>query len=291
MTSSILPAWLVPDSEHVVAIVVRIGLTIVAAWVAQRLAFLVVGRLERWLVLATRQRGEGVQRARTLGQITRNAVTTVVAGWAVVHALEIFGWDVKPLLVGASILGAALGFGAQWLVRDVIAGAFILIEDQFAVGDAVEVNGQVGTVEELTLRSTQLRDFQGRVLFVPNGEMKMVINHSRDWRRQIVEVPVAPDQDLDRARDVAAAVVARLNAEPEWRSRLLDPAESVGVERVGPEGAILRLLARTSPGPEGPQVARELRHRLLHALGEAGVRAGGNREITLSPPASPAAGE
>lgn len=291
MTESFLPSWLIPDSEHAGVTVIRIGLTIVAAWVVQRLAFLVVGRLERWLVVATRQRGEGVQRARTLGQITRNAVTTVVAGWAVVHGLEILGWDVKPLLVGASILGAALGFGAQWLVRDVIAGAFVLIEDQFAVGDTIEVAGQVGTVEEISLRSTQLRDFQGRVLFVPNGEMKVVVNHSRDWRRQLVDVPVGADQDLDRALAAAASVVAAMNAEAEWRARLLDPVEVAGIERVGPEGAMLRVQARTTPGPDGPAVARELRRRLLHALTEAGVRTAPNREITVSPPTAPAGGD
>jgi small conductance mechanosensitive channel len=280
-----IPDWLVPDSEHAGVVLVRIALTVVAAWIVQRLAFLVVGRLERWLVLATHEQEQAVPRARTLGQIGRNLVTTLVAGWAIVHALEVLGWDVKPLLVGASILGAALGFGAQWLVRDTIAGAFILIENQFAVGDTIEVGGQVGTVEQITLRSTRLRDFQGRVLFVPNGEMKVVINHDRDWRRQLVDVPIAPDQDLDRALQVAAAVAARLNAEGEWRSRLLDPVEVPGIERVGPEGTVLRLQARTRPGADGPLVARELRLRLLQRLTEAGVRSGASREITLAPPA------
>src|SRR5262249_60472353 len=145
-----------------------------------------------WLVRAARDTGHGAQRARTIGQILKNAVTAVVVAWAAVHGLDILGWDVKPLLVGASILGAALGFGAQFLVRDVIAGTFIFIEDQFVVGDTIEVNGQPATVEAVTLRSTRLRDFQGRELHVPNGEMKVVVNHSRGWNRGAGELAVGP---------------------------------------------------------------------------------------------------
>ena len=287
MSPSPLPNWLIPDSEHVLVLAIRVTLTVAVAWVVQRLAFVVVGRAERWLVPPAHASPGRLQRARTLGQIVRNLVTTIVIGWAIVHSLDVFGWDVKPLLVGAGILGAALGFGAQWLVRDVIAGAFILIDDQFSVGDTIEVNGQVGTVEALSLRFTRMRDYQGRVLFVPNGEMKMVVNHNRDWRRQIVEVPVAADQDLGPALAAATRLVQEWNADAEWRERLLDPLELAGIERIGPEGASLRMVARTRPGADGPLVARELRLRLLNALAEAGVRLVTSREITnaqSSPP-------
>ena len=154
----------------------------------------------------------------------------------------------KPLLVGASILGAALGFGAQSLVRDVIAGTFILIEDQFSVGDAVEVNGTVATVENVTLRSTRLRDYRGRLLFVPNGEMRVVINHSRDWHRSLVDVPIAPDQDLGRALAAAAEAAGVLARDPHLAGRWLDPPQAVGIERVGPDGVTLRIALRTAPG-------------------------------------------
>ena len=178
-----LPPWITPDPERIGIALARLALTFVAAWLAQRVLFLVVGRGEKWLVRAASTTGHGVQRARTIGQILRNAVTAMVVSWAFVHSLDIFGWDVKPLLVGGGIVGAALGFGAQFLVRDIIAGTFIFVEDQFVVGDTIEVIGQAATVEAVTLRSTRLRDFQGRELHVPNGEMKIVVNHSRGWNR------------------------------------------------------------------------------------------------------------
>ncbi|MEQ1834264.1 MAG: mechanosensitive ion channel domain-containing protein, partial [Candidatus Eisenbacteria bacterium] len=182
-----LPPWLTPDPERLGVLLARLLLTMLAAWLAQRVLFLLVKRGEQWLVRAARDTGHGAMRARTIGQLLRNSVTVIVTAWAFVHALDVLGWDVKPLLVGASILGAALGFGAQFLVRDIIAGTFIFIEDQFVVGDTIEVNGTAATVEAVTLRSTRLRDFHGRELHVPNGEMKIVINHSRGWNRAIVD--------------------------------------------------------------------------------------------------------
>lgn len=281
------PPWLAPDSEHIGILIARILLTIASAWVVQRLAFLLVWRAERWVVEATHGGAHGTQRARTLGQIARHAATTIVSVWAALHILEILGWDVKPLLVGASILGAALGFGAQFLVRDLIAGAFILVEDQFGVGDSVEINGQIATVEALTLRSTRLRDFQGRTMFVPNGEMKIVVNHSRGWLRQIVDIPISADQQPDRALAITGSVASAMASEPDWTGRLLDGIEVPGIERVGPEGTIVRMILRTTPGPDGPAAARELRRRVLHALAEAGVRTGASREITvMSPPSA-----
>jgi len=267
-----LPPWLTPDPQKIGVGAARLALTLVGAWLAQRLLFLLVRRGEQWLIRATRETGHGVQRARTIGQILRNAITAVIAEWACVHALDIFGWDVKPLLVGASILGAALGFGAQFLVRDVIAGTFIFIEDQFVVGDTIEVNGQAATVEAVTLRSTRLRDFQGRELHVPNGEMKIVVNHSRGWNRAVVDLPIAPGQDLAHVLRVTEAVAAEVNQDSAWRDLLVDPFVVVGLERVGPDGAILRLVARTRPGGDAARLGREARLRLLQRYKDEGIR-------------------
>src|SRR5262249_3240774 len=224
-----------------------------------------------WLVRAARDTGHGAQRARTIGQILKNAVTAVVVAWAFVHGLDILGWDVKPLLVGASILCASLGFGAQFLVRDVIAGTFIFIEDQFVVGDTIEVNGQAATVEAVTLRSTRLRDFQGRELHVPNGEMKIVVNHSRGCNRAIVDVPVAPGQDMSRVLAVTNQVADELNQDAAWRDLLVDPFVVMGLERVGSDGAMLRMVARTRPGGDAARLSREARLRLLQRWQEAGI--------------------
>lgn len=279
MISSAFPAWLVPDTEALGEAAVRVALTLVFAWLLQRIGFLVVRRLERWMVRASHGREAATQRAKTLGQMFRHTITTVVAAGALLHVLEVFGWDIKPLLVGASILGAALGFGAQFLVRDVIAGAFILIEDQFSVGDAIEVNGQVGTVEDVTLRCTRLRDITGRLMFVPNGEMKIVVNHSRDWHQAAVDLPIAPNQDLERALTLAEEVAAEMNADPTFGPQLLEPLKVLGIERVGPEGATVKLVGRTRPGAAAFDLSREARRRLLARLRGTGVRVASGAEV------------
>ena len=267
-----LPPWLIPDPERLGTTLARLALPVVVAWVLQRVGFLLVWRAERWLTRAAQDRPAARQRARTLGQTARHLVTTAVAVGALIHGLDVLGWDVKPLLVGAGILGAALGFGAQSLVRDVIAGAFILIEDQFSVGDAVEVSGVVALVEDVTLRSTRLRDFSGRLLFVPNGEMRIVINHSRDWHRSFVDVPLAPDQDPALVLRVAADVAGALARDPQFAPRWLEPPQVLGIERVGPDGTTLRFALRTAPGLAAATAAREARRVALTRLREAGVR-------------------
>ncbi len=267
-----LPPWLTPEPEQIGVLLVRVLLTLITAWIAQRLLFLLVRRIEHWLVRASHDSNHGIQRARTVGQLLRHAVTAIVTAYAFVHALAIFGWDVKPLLVGASILGAALGFGAQFLVRDVIAGTFIFTEDQFVVGDTIEVNGIAATVEAVTLRSTRLRDFQGRELHVPNGEMKIVINHSRGWQRAIVDLPIAPGQDLAHALRVTEAVVAELNDDVAWRDLLVDPFVVMGLERIGVEGAVLRVVGRAKPGGDAARLSREARLRLLQRWKDAGIQ-------------------
>src|SRR5207249_7123236 len=135
----------------------------------------------------------------------------------------------SPLLAGAGILGVALGFGAQTLVRDVIAGFFILAENQFGVGDVVEIDGKAATVEALSVRCTTLRDFNGYVHFVPNGEMKVVTNRSRGWNRLAVDLVIPSDQGVDQALDALRRVVERMDAEPAWKQRLLDPIELWGI--------------------------------------------------------------
>lgn len=289
----VMPKWLVPDTENLGTAVVRITVTIAGAWLLQRLGFLIVRRAERWLVRVSQGSEHATQRAKTLGQIARNLVTTIVGGAALVHVLEVVGWDVKPLLVGASILGAALGFGAQYLVRDIIAGAFILIEDQFMVGDRIEVNGQIATVEALTLRMTRLRDFTGRLLFVPNGEMKIIMNHSRGWNLAIVDVPIAVNQDLAQALAVAGRTADELSELGWLREKLYEPLRLVGLDRIGPEGAVVRLAAKGHADGGAALVAREGRALLLQRLREAGIRAGSQADAastptpTATPPSTP----
>ena len=266
-----LPHWLVADPEKFGVTLIRLAITLGVALVLQRLGFLLVRRAERWLARAPKDRG----RAHTLAQTTRHLITTAVGLGALIHGLGVLGWDVRPFLVGASILGAALGFGAQWLVRDVIAGVFILIEDQFAVGDAIEVNNVVATVEDVTLRSTRLRDFQGRLMFVPNGEMRVVVNHGRDWHRSVIDVPLAPNQDANRALEVAEGSLQSLAADEKLKPWLLEPPQLLGIDRVAAEGPVLRVALRTPPGSAAAVAAREGRRVLLADLLAAGIRTAG----------------
>jgi len=273
---------LLPESETLVDMGIRIGLAIVFGFLAQRLFFLVVGRIERWVVRAGRASDHARQRAKTIGQILRNLVTVLVGASVVLYALGEMGWDVRPLLAGAGILGVALGFGAQTLVRDVIAGVFMIAEDQFAVGDLIDVDGKPATVEAITVRCTTLRDFNGFVHFVPNGEMKTVTNRSRGWNRLAVDIPVAHGEDLDVALDVCRRIVREMNEQPEWKERLLDPIELWGVEALSSQDSQIRIVVRAKPGPDAPEAARELRRRVHDALAKAEIRTGMSREIAIS---------
>jgi small conductance mechanosensitive channel len=284
----LLPDWFSTDPEAWGVLVVRLALTAVAALIAQRALFFLVWRIETWLIRASRGSVYGVQRAKTIRQLLRNVITTVVVAWAVIHGLDVLGWDVKPLLVGASILGAALGFGGQFLVRDVIAGTFIFIEDQFVVGDTIEVNGTAATVEEVTLRSTRLRDFQGREMHVPNGEMKIVVNHSRGWQRAVVDLPVAPGQDLALALRLAETVARELNADRDWKDLLLEPFEVMGFERTGADGSTMRIVGRARPGGDAPRLSRELRLRVLQRWKDGGIRTALDPLVASRPAPAPA---
>src|SRR5258706_15717702 len=190
---------LIPEGDKLIEIGVSILLTLAGSFLVWQLAIVIVGRIQKWVGRAAGQTEGGEQRAHTLGQIFRNLAAVLIVSGALIHILDVCGWDVKPLLAGAGILGVALGFGAQWLVRDVIAGVFILLEDQFAVGDLIEMDGRAATVEEISVRSTRLRDFNGYVHFVPNGSMKTVTNRSRGWNRLAGDGPIDPHHDVERA--------------------------------------------------------------------------------------------
>jgi small conductance mechanosensitive channel len=269
---------LIPESEKLAEMGIRLALTVGGAFLLMQLARLLVGRVRHWMVRAGHDRPGSARRAQTVAQTLRSLATAVIWAGAFVHALAVFGWDVKPLLAGAGILGVALGFGAQTLVRDLIAGYFIL----------VEVAGQPSLVEEVTLRCTRLRSFNGFVHYVPNGEFKMVTNRSRDWNRLTVDVSVGANEDLGLALRLCRGVVDGLNAEPAWRERMIEPAELWGVESLAGAEVQLRMVVRSRPGADAFQVARELRLRSHEALVAGNIRTGTNREIVITPlPAGP----
>lgn len=219
---------------------------------------------------------EHSKRARAVAQAAELGVTSLVYTLAVLLILWKFGLPLSSLVPPATIIGVALGFGAQQIVADVLAGFFILSERQFGVGDLVQLSqpgqttGVRGTVEELTLRVTKLRTVQGEVVFLPNSALRQVTNLSREWSRVVVDVPVPVSQDLDKATDVVREAAAGLWHDPEWHDTLLGEPIVAGVENIEVDHLVLRVIARTLPGKQF-DVGRVLRLRIALALQRAGI--------------------
>jgi small conductance mechanosensitive channel len=219
-------------------------------------------------------------RAKTVGQLLRNFSSIIVWTIAVLLVLGELNINLAPLLASAGIAGLAVGFGAQSLVKDVISGLFMMLEDQYGVGDVVDLGDAVGTVEQITLRTTRLRDVNGVVWFVPNGQVQRVANKSRQWGRAVLDIPVAYGTDIERAQDIITKVENELAEDEEWRERILEPPEVWGVEKLAPDAITIRLVAKTDPGAVA-DVQRELRRRILEAFEAADI------QLPRTPPAVP----
>jgi small-conductance mechanosensitive channel len=200
------------------------------------------------------------RRGQTIAQLLRSMGRVLVLAIAVLLTFNVF-IEIGPILAGAGILGLAVSFGAQSLVKDVISGFFILFENQFAIGDVIEVAGKSGLVEKMTLRVVQLRDGEGIMHVVPNGEIKVVSNKTRGWARAVVDVGVPYDESVDRAIDVLRDEAAQFSTDKAWGSQLDGPVEVLGVESLSDSAVVLRTVIRTQPGSQW-NVAREFRRRI-----------------------------
>ncbi len=200
----------------------------------------------------------------------RSVVSVVVWSIALLTALDDLGVNLAPLIAGAGIVGLAFGFGAQSLVRDFLSGLFMLLEDQYGVGDLIDVGAATGVVEGVSLRTTRLRDASGTVWHVPNGEVRRVGNFSQEWSRAVVDVGVASGTDVREATRVLEEAVAALAASPEASGLVVGEPQVVGVERVEREQVVLRVVARTR-AIEDDRVARLLRAGLRDRLVAAGI--------------------
>jgi moderate conductance mechanosensitive channel len=208
------------------------------------------------------------QRIEALATVLRSVISVVVALIAALMVLGELGVNLAPLLAGAGILGIAIGFGSQALVKDFLSGFFILVEDQFGVGDIVELEpGVSGTVEAVSLRTTRLRAVDGTVWHVPNGEIRRVGNMSQHWSRALLDVDVAYGTDLAHAREVIKRV-----ADEVWResSDVLEEPDLWGVENLGPHAVTLRLVVKTTPSQQY-QVSRQIRERLKAEFDSEGI--------------------
>jgi small conductance mechanosensitive channel len=221
------------------------------------------------------------QRADTIGSVLRSIASFVVLGMAFAMILGEVGIAIGPLLASAGVAGVALGFGAQSLVRDFLSGIFMILEDQYGVGDLIDTGGAVGTVEEVTLRVTRLRDGSGVVWYVRNGEILRVGNHSQGWSTAVVDISVAYDEDIARVQDLLRTTADELARDDEWSEKILEPAQVAGVESVTGTSVTIRLTVRCAPN-EHLGVQRELRARMKAVFDREGITV----PLPTSPPAT-----
>ncbi|MBM3672781.1 MAG: mechanosensitive ion channel family protein [Actinobacteria bacterium] len=254
---------------------IRIAFVILLALIANWLLRRLIKRVARRVIVAP-QIGplSGVrrmERIETMSHVVGSITTVVIFVITVFVVLGELGVDVGPLLAGAGVLGVALGFGAQSIVRDFLSGLFMVSEDQFGVGDVIDVGGVTGTVEGFTLRVTRLRDVAGNVWHVPNGSIPRVGNQSQQWARAVLDIAVAYDTDIPKALELMKTVADSMWHHDEWSDVILAEPEVWGVEAFVPEGPVIRTVVKTKPHEQW-NVAREMRARVLEVFDEAGIQ-------------------
>lgn len=210
------------------------------------------------------------QRFAAVGSVLGSVATTVIAIVALVAVLDELGINISGVVTVSSVVGVALGFGAQTLVRDYLNGLAMLVEDQYGVGDTIDAGPATGTVEGFGLRVTRLRDSDGVIWHIRNGEITRVANKSQGWGRAIVDVLVSYEADLTRVRAVLQEAANTAVSADELAAKVLDAPVVMGVERFEEKGAVVRVVVRTNPADQD-DVARQMRAVLLRALAEAGV--------------------
>lgn len=216
------------------------------------------------------QRERSLQRTQALGTVLRSITSMVVYGMAIIIVLAEFGVSLGPLVAGAGIVGVAVGFGAQSLVKDFLSGIFMLVEDQYGIGDVIDVGEATGVVEEVNLRTTQIRDVNGTVWHVPNGEIRRIGNKSQQWARTVLDIEVAYDTDLSHASAVIKAAADSLFEDQLENATVLEEPELWGIQELGASGIAIRVALKTEPG-EQFATARELRRRVKDAFDAAGI--------------------
>ena len=265
----------------------KIVLIVLLAYAVVRMTALVVRRFEHEMSLGTDldalERGK---RARTLGSVIQNVTTALVVGIALLMVLHLLALDITPVLTGAGIAGLAVGFGAQTLVRDIISGFFLILEDQIRVGDAASINGADGIVEAINLRTVVLRDAEGTVHVYPNGAITNLANRSKDFSYYMVDLSVSYYDDPDRVAAVLHEIGAEMQADPTFAPSILEPIEVLGVDSFGDWSVKLKARIKTVPLKQW-YVGREFRKRVVKALVHTGFAIPFPGPSTATPPSSP----
>ena len=220
------------------------------------------------------------QQTRTLAGVLYSAVSKVVWVVALITALDLFGINPIPALTLAGLASVAVGFGAQNLVRDVITGFYIVLEDQYVVGDTIQFGDSIGRVEQLTLRRTVIRDARGALVTIANGDIRTVANLSRDWSQTFVDVALVPEIALDQPLIALETACAELRSDPAWSQALVDGPRILGVQSLDRSATLVRLQARTAPTRQD-DVARELRRRIHVELQRRGIPVSSVQRIEL----------
>jgi small-conductance mechanosensitive channel len=211
-----------------------------------------------------------VQRTKAMASLLKSIVTVVIFAMVTIMGISELGFDVAPLIASAGIIGLALGFGAQSLVKDYLAGIFMILEDQYGVGDVVDVGEASGTIEAVSLRVTRLRDVDGTVWYVRNGEILRVGNMSQNWARTVLDVPVAYSEDLHRVQNVLREVAHSLWEEDDFKHVIIEEPEVWGIQSLTPDGVVVRVTMKTAP-MEQWEVAREMRERVKARFDYEGI--------------------
>lgn len=250
---------------------IRIAIILAVAFLSYRLVKILTARLQREreetdpLVKRLRE-----QRAQTVASLLNNVALVVIVGLTILMILTTLGVNIGPLLATAGVVGLAISFGAQSLVKDIISGAFILMEGQFGIGDVVRVGEISGQVERITLRTTIMRDVHGVVHVVPNGEITTVSNLTKSWSRALLEIGVAYKEDVDHVMAVLRELGQQLYDDPDWRPLILEPPEVPGVQDFADSAVIIRVMVKTVPLKQW-DVARELRRRIKKRFDADGI--------------------
>lgn len=232
---------------------------------------------------------EGEKRARTAASLVRTVGTSLVLLMAAMMLFREIGMDITPLLAGAGVAGLAIGFGAQSLIKDVIAGFFILAEDQFHVGDVIQAAGVSGQVEKMTLRMTIVRDLHGIVHFIPNGEIKVASNLTKEWSQTVLEVGVSYEEDVDRVIRVLTEIGQDMANDETFGKLVLEPPQVLGVEALADSQVTIRILAKTLPLKQW-EVAREFRRRIKVRFDHEGIQIPYPHRVVITRPSPSGSG-
>ncbi|QGN56884.1 mechanosensitive ion channel family protein [Nostocoides sp. HKS02] len=270
------------------AVVVTVGLALVLRWLLLRSIGRIVdvtlarsdarrseqpGRAGRVLAHATGMAHERHrQRTLTMGSLLRSIVTFVVALITILTVMWSFNIQLAPLLATAGVGGVALGFGAQSLVKDFLSGIFMILEDQYGVGDVIDTGSAIGTVEEVSLRVTRLRDGSGVVWYIRNGEIVRIGNKSQGWSTATIDIPVAYSENLEKVIPVIRTVVDEIDQAPAWHDLLLEEPQVVGVESISGGVVTIRVVIKTAPEQQYG-ISREIRERVKAAFDANGIKA------------------